>query len=394
LPILAKMEQTGIIVDPQTLKRMEATLSRQADELREKIIAAAGRVFNPDSPKQLAEILFGELKLAPGRKTTTGFSTDSDVLEQLAIAHELPALVLDYRKLTKLIGTYLVSIGECIHPRTNRVHTDFHQVGTATGRLSSSDPNLQNIPIRSEEGRRIRSAFVADPGWSLLSADYSQVELRVLAHLCGDPTLIAAFAADHDIHRIVAAEVFGVPLDEVTPEQRSKAKTVNFGIIYGQTAFGLSLTLRIPRREAQDFITKYRLRFPKIDEFLQTCITAAKTNGYVETIFGRRRRIPEISAANMQRRSLAERLAINSVVQGSAADLIKQAMVNIARRIERENRPSRMLLQIHDELVFEVPADAVPAEREMIVHEMSQAIQLRVPLKVDTGTGANWMEAK
>ena len=394
LPVLAGMEQAGIIVDAQVLKRMEIELQKQADVLRGRIIAAAGREFNPDSPKQLGEVLFGDLKLPVQRQTKTAPSTDSDVLEQLAILHELPGLVLDYRKLTKLIGTYLSALAQCILPATGRVHTDFHQVGAATGRLSSSDPNLQNIPIRTEEGKRIRMAFVAAEGHSLLSADYSQVELRVLAHLCQDPTLMAAFAADQDIHRIVAAEVFGVPLEEVSPEQRAKAKTVNFGIIYGQTAFGLSAQLRIPRNEARDFIERYRKRFPKIDEFLQSCVAFAKANGYVETIFGRRRRISEIESPNQQRRALAERLAINSVVQGSAADLIKQAMVNIARRIASENRPNRMLLQIHDELVFEIPDAAVESEREMVVREMSSAIQLRVPVKVDTGVGKNWMEAK
>ena len=394
LPVLAGMETQGIIIDPAVLKHMEIELSAQADKLRERIMLSAGRPFNVDSPRQLAVVLFDELKLPVGRKTQTGASTDSDVLEQLAVLHELPGLVLDYRKLTKLIGTYLKALAKCIHPRTGRVHTDFHQTGAATGRLSSSDPNLQNIPIRTEEGRRIRAAFVARPGWRLLSADYSQVELRVLAHFCQDPTLIEAFATDQDIHRIVAAEVFGVPLLEVTSEQRSRAKTVNFGIIYGQTAYGLSVTLRIPRRDAQDFIWRYRQRFPRIEEFLQACIAMAKQNGYVETIFGRRRRIPDILTANAGKRALAERLAINSVVQGSAADLIKKAMVNIADRLCRENRPSRMLLQIHDELVFEVPQEAVEQERQMIVQEMSSAIQLRVPLKVETGVGRNWMEAK
>lgn len=394
LPVLAEMEQTGIFVDINVLKRMETQLSAQAQALRERIVLAAGRPFNPDSPRQLAQVLFEDLKLPIARHGKTGASTDSEVLEQLAIVHELPGLVLDYRRLTKLIGTYLASLGTCIHPRTGRVHTDFHQTGAATGRLSSSDPNLQNIPIRSEEGRRIRSAFVADDGFMLMSADYSQVELRVLAHLCQDPTLMAAFQNDQDIHRIVAAEVFGVPIADVTAQQRSRAKTVNFGIIYGQTAYGLSLVLRIPRTEAKDFIERYRRRFPRIEEFLQSCIRFAKANGYVETIFGRRRRIAEISTANPQRRALAERLAINSVVQGSAADLIKQAMVNIARRIKAQGRPSRMLLQIHDELVFEVPQEAIEAEREMVVHEMSSAIKLRVPLKVDVGVGKNWMEAK
>jgi DNA polymerase-1 len=394
VPVLAQMERTGIMLDQRVLGRLAGELSKQADVLRGRIIAAAGRPFNPDSPKQLAVVLFDELKLPAAKKTKTGPSTDSSVLEELAVEHELPALVLDYRKLTKLLGTYLTALGQYVLPRDGRVHTSFHQTGTVTGRLSSSDPNLQNIPIRTEEGRMIRSAFVAPEGCALLSADYSQVELRVLAHFCGDETLRAAFAEGQDIHRTVAAEVFGVRADEVTPDMRAKAKTVNFGIIYGQTAYGLSVSLRIPRKDASAFIDRYKARFPKIDEFLAQCVSQAKRQGYVETIFGRRRRVPDIESKNPQTRSLAERLAINSVVQGSAADLIKQAMVNIARRIDAESRPSRMLLQIHDELVFEVPEQAVEAEREMIVHEMISAIALSVPLKVDVGVGLNWMEAK
>ncbi len=394
LPVLADMELTGIRMDPAALKRMEAELSTRTDSLRERIISLAGCRFNPDSPKQLAEVLFERLKLPVQKRTKTGPSTDSSVLEQLAVTHELPALVLDYRKLTKLLGTYLKALAACIHPETRRVHTCFHQTGTSTGRLSSSDPNLQNIPIRTEEGRRIRSAFVADDGFLLLSADYSQVELRVLAHLCGDETLVAAFRAGRDIHRTVAAEVFGVAERDVTDDQRARAKTVNFGIIYGQTPHGLSTTLRIPRRDAAEFIQTYRNRFPQIDAFLRQCVSEAREHGYVRTMFGRRRRIANIDSRNPQQRALAERLAINSVVQGSAADIIKRAMVSIADRIAAENRPSRMLLQIHDELVFEVPRESLDAEREMIVSELSAAAELQIPLKVDVGVGENWMDAK
>jgi DNA polymerase-1 len=396
LPVLTAMERTGIIVDPQRLKTMEQELSTKADRLREAILEEAGRPFNPDSPKQLSEVLFEEMALPILKKTKTGASTDSEVLEQLAAEHacHLAELVLDYRKLTKLVSTYLLALAECIHPTTGRVHTSFHQAGTATGRLSSSDPNLQNIPIRTEEGRRIRSAFVATDGWMLLAADYSQVELRMLAHFCQDETMMRTFAEDQDIHRTVAAEVFDVAPEDVTPEMRARAKTVNFGIIYGQTAFGLARTLGIPRRDAQEFINAYRQRFPKIQDFLQECIAQAKKHGYVETILKRRRAIPEIDARNPQRRAMAERLAINSVVQGSAADLIKRAMVNLHRRIQAETRPARMLLQIHDELVFEIPADAVDAERAVIEEEMTGAIELDVPLKVDIGIGRNWMDAK
>jgi len=394
MPVLAAMERRGVAVDPEALNRMKSVLAGQAEKLRERIVALAGKEFNVDSPRQLAEVLFEDLKLPALKRTATALSTDSRVLEQLAALHEIPALVLDYRKLTKLIGTYLVALGQCIHPATGRVHTSFHQAGTTTGRLSSSDPNLQNIPIRSEEGRQIRSAFVAGEGCVLLSADYSQVELRVLAHLSGDPTLVEAFRNDQDIHRIVAAEVFSVKPEEVTDHQRRTAKTVNFGIIYGQTAFGLATTLRISRSEAGEFIKRYRKRFPRIEEFLRACVAAGRASGYVETIFGRRRRIGGIDSPNSAVRSQAERLAINSVVQGSAADLIKQAMVNIAGRIEAERRPSRMLVQIHDELLFEVPAEAAAGEGEMIAAEMSGAVKLSVPLKVDIGVGPNWMDAK
>ncbi|MBS3734817.1 MAG: DNA polymerase I [Phycisphaerae bacterium] len=394
LPVLVAMERRGIRVDPTALKRMETELSAQADALRERIVAAAGHEFNVDSPKQLSAVLFDELELPVLKKTKTGASTSAAVLEQLAVSHDLPAFVLDYRKLTKLLSTYLKALAGFIHPRTGRIHTVFHQAGTATGRLSSSDPNLQNIPIRTDQGRKIRSAFVACENCVLLSADYSQVELRVLAHLCGDETLIDAFERDEDIHRIVAAEVFDVPPADVTDAQRARAKTVNYGIIYGQTAFGLSVTLRIPRSEAAAFIERYRSRFGRIDAFLEACVERAKRDGYVETLFGRRRRISEIDSRNPQRRALAERLAINSVVQGSAADLIKRAMLRIDRRTRDEQRPARMLLQIHDELLFEVPVDAVDAEREMIVAEMCAAAELDVPLTVDVGVGENWMKAK
>ncbi len=394
MPVLAEMEKTGIKVDKDILSRLDEEFSARADELREMIIRSAGVRFNPDSPKQLSEILFDKLGLPVTKKTKTGASTDSGVLEELAAYHEIPQLVLDYRRLTKLIGTYLKAIVEYVNPRTGRVHTSFHQAGTATGRLSSSDPNLQNIPVRTEEGRQIRSAFVADDGCVLLSADYSQVELRMLAHFCGDETLVEAFAADRDIHRTVAAEVFGVALEEVTPQQRAKAKTVNFGIIYGQTAFGLSNTLKIPRGEARDFINEYQRRFPKIREFLNQCAATARQKGYVRTISGRRRKISGIDSSNPQRRAAAERLAINSVVQGSAADLIKRAMVNLAARLKRENSPAGMLLQIHDELLFETPEDTVEQQKDIITGEMVGAYELSVPPKVDVGIGRNWLEAK
>jgi DNA polymerase-1 len=394
LPVLVEMERNGIAVDPSELKRQEVMLSKRADELRDRIMAAAGTTFNPDSPKQLADVLFTRLGLPSLRKTKTGPSTDVGVLAELAVLHEVPGLVLEYRQATKLLGTYASALARCIHPRTGRVHTSFNQAGTATGRLSSSDPNLQNIPIRSELGRQIRAAFVAGPGNVLISADYSQVELRILAHFCQDPTLLAAFQADQDIHRIVAGEVFGLPPEQVTPQQRARAKTVNFGIIYGQTAFGLAATLRIPRGEAAEFIAAYKARFPRIEHFLAECVEQASRQGYVETLSGRRRRIEGFDSQNPQRRALAERLAINSVVQGSAADLIKIAMINVHQRLSREHSPARMLLQIHDELLFECPRDQAAGQAEIIRQEMTSALALSVPLKVDIGIGPNWRDAK
>ena len=394
MPVIAGMETAGVRVDPSELGRQKVELSKKADELRDGIIKAVGREFNVDSPKQLGVVLFEDLQLPIIKRTKTGPSTDSSVLTALASKHPVPAMVLDYRQVSKLLGTYLEGLGKRIHPTTGRVHTSFHQAGTSTGRLSSSDPNLQNIPIRTEMGRAIRSAFVAEEGNVLLAADYSQVELRILAHLCRDETLLAAFHADQDIHRTVAAEVFGVAVEDVTGEQRSRAKTVNFGIIYGQTAFGLAATLRIPRGEAQEFITSYKNRFPKIDEFVEACATKARKDGYVETLAGRRRHIGGLDSSDANRRAAAERTAINSVVQGSAADLIKIAMVNLSRRLADEDRPSRMLLQIHDELVFETPAESAQEEGRVIVEEMAGAMTLDVPLKVDLGIGANWRDAK
>ncbi len=394
MPVLVEMEREGVRIDPEELNRQRVQLARQADTLRAEIIQASGREFNVDSPRQLAEVLYQELQLPQLKKTKTGPSTDSSVLIELSSLHPVPGLILDYRQVTKLLSTYLSALCECILPRTQRVHTSFNQTGTATGRLSSSDPNLQNIPIRSDLGRQIRAAFTAGEGDLIISADYSQIELRILAHLCEDETLLAAFAADEDIHRIVAAEVFACKPEEVTPKQRSRAKTVNFGIIYGQTAFGLAATLRIPRREAQEFIDRYRARFPKIQHFLARCVQEAKANGYVCTLAGRRRTIDGFDSANPQKRNLAERLAINSVVQGSAADLIKIAMIRIAHRLRKEQRPTRMILQIHDELLFESPAAAAEIDQELIRQEMCDAMTLKTPLKVDIGIGPNWRDAK
>ena len=402
IEVLAEMEDAGIKVDPDILDQQRENLTRRLDELRGDIHEAAGGAFNVDSPKQLAEVLFTNLGLPVIKRKKTGPSTDVEVLEKLAEREDLdpeaqrvPKLMLEYRQLAKLVGTYLVALKDAISQADGRVHARFHQTGAATGRLSSSDPNLQNIPIRTDLGRQIRKAFIAEPGHVLVSADYSQIELRMLAHLSGDPKLTEAFLNDRDIHAAVASQVFGVPLDQVTPDQRAHAKVINFGIVYGITAFGLARRVEgLDNNAARDLITGYRQRFAGIDTFLDACIEQAKTHGYVATILGRRREITQLHSSNGQTRQLGERLAINSVVQGSAADLIKLAMVNLHRRIINEQLPMKMLLQIHDELVFETPADHADQAADIIRDGMEHAMQLSVPLKVDVGIGPDWFNAK
>ena len=397
IDVLVEMEANGIAIDPAILKEQSQVLAVRIEELRKKIFASAGVEFNPDSPKQLQEVLFNRLGLKPIKQTKTGHSTDVEVLEKLADKHECPRLVLDYRSLVKLKNTYLDNLTDFLNPRTRRIHASFNQIGAGTGRLSCSDPNLQNIPIRTDEGRRIRLAFVPGDRQKnvLLTADYSQIELRVLADLTREPALLRAFEADEDIHSAVAAEVFGVPLEEVSRDQRAQAKIINFGIVYGVTAYGLARRIdgmTVP--SAQKLIDDYHRRFPAIRQFLDQCVIKAQTQGYVETILGRRRPIPEIGSSVLSIRNAGERMAINSVVQGSAADMIKIAMNRIHRRIVRENRPSRMLLQVHDELVFETPADGVEAEAAMVREEMTGAMKLAVPVKVEVGWGKNWQEVK
>lgn len=395
--VLAEMEYNGIAIDPGILKEQSKVLGERIEELRGQIMKEAGSEFNPDSPKQLGDVLFNKLGLRVVKKTKTGPSTDAEVLEKLSTEHPVPRLILEYRSLVKLKNTYLDNLTEYVNPKTGRIHASFNQTGAETGRLSCSDPNLQNIPIRTDEGRRIRLAFV--PGDReknvLLTADYSQIELRVLAHFTQEPALMKAFEADEDIHAAVAAEVFGVPLDKVTKAQRGQAKTINFGIIYGVSAFGLARRIEgLTMQAAQDLINAYNKRFPAIDKFLQKCVMEAGSQGYVETILGRRRPIPDIHSGIVSMRNAAERMAINSVVQGSAADLIKVAMLRIYERLRRENRPSKLLLQVHDELVFETPADQVEAEADMVRDEMQNAMKLTVPLKVEVGWGKNWQEGK
>jgi DNA polymerase-1 len=393
--VLAQMELEGVAIDTDLLGRISNQLADRLVALERQIHQEAGRPFNINSTQQLATILFDERKLPVLKRTQTLRSTDAEVLEQLAIQTNdaIPKLLLEYRELSKLKSTYVDSLPEMVCKRTGRVHPSFHQTGAVTGRLSCSDPNLQNIPIRTELGAQIRRAFVpGSPDQVLLKADYSQIELRVLAHFSGDENLAAAFREDRDIHAFVASQLNGVPLEEVTKEQRARAKTVNFGIVYGQSAFGLARQTGMSQSEAKLFIERYFQRYPRIRGFLDECIAHARKHGYVKTLMGRRRAISDIESRNQSMRFAAERFAVNTVVQGTAADLIKLAMLNIHRRIQREKRPLKMILQVHDELVFEAPRKSADTQREMIVHEMSNAMQLTVPIKVDIAAGPNWLD--
>ncbi len=390
--VLADMEYYGVTIDTKLLKGLSSEIEKKLMDLQGRIKTAAGRDFNQDSPKQLAELLFKHLKLPVIKKTKTGPSTDITVLEKLADKHPVPALIVEYRQLSKLKNTYLDTLAGLPSKKTGRVHAHFNQTVAETGRLSSSDPNLQNIPIKTDIGREIRRAFVAAPEHVLISADYSQIELRVLAHYCGERALIDAFSRNVDVHRLVAAELNHVPEDQVTPEMRAVAKTVNFGIIYGQTGFGLSQVLKIPQDQANAYIAAYRRRFPAIEQFTHECIQQATVYGFVTTIAGRRRSIPDINSPVQSRRMFGQRAALNSVIQGSAADLIKLAMVNIHRKIEKSPEAIRMLMQIHDELVFECRSAECEKWRDLIKTEMEGAMALKVPLKVDIGMGKNWLE--
>ena len=395
--VLAQMEHNGIALDTDILATMSNTMARRMAELTRQIHHHAEHEFNIDSTKQLANVLFDEQRLPVIRKTKTGRSTDADTLETLARTTDspIPPLVLEYRELAKLKGTYVDTLPEMICHRTGRIHASFNQTGTVTGRLSSSDPNLQNVPVRTESGRQIRSAFVVGlEDHTLLVADYSQIELRVLAHFCQDDKLLEAFRTGLDIHAFVASQVNGVPMTEVTRDQRSRAKAVNFGIIYGQTAFGLSRALNISRSDAESFIAEYFLRYPRIRLFIDECIVKARRTGYAATILGRRRPIEELHSRNKQRVAFAERIAVNTVIQGSAADLIKKAMIAIHQAIRTGRLKSRMLLQVHDELVFETPKKLVEPETEAIRAMMTTALPLDVPVVVDIATGPNWLESK
>jgi len=392
--VLAAMEYNGVSLDTALLKTMAGDLDAALKNLADQIYKLAGATFNIDSPKQLAEILFDKLKLQSIRIGKVGRSTDAAVLEQLAGEHPIINLVLQYRQLGKLQNTYVDKLGQLINPATGRVHTSFNQTVTATGRLSSSDPNLQNIPIRTELGRKIRSAFIPkNKADYILSADYSQIELRLLAHFSKDKALTAAFAADKDIHRFVASQILNVPIEKVTDEMRSNYKAVNFGIIYGQGAFGLSRSIGISQAQAKKFIDDYFARYSSIRKFMDDCIAFTKRTGYCETILHRRRKILNINSKNAGKRAQAQRFAINTVIQGSAADLIKVAMINIYSRIEKENLPVKLILQIHDELVFELPKAEAKEHAKWITEEMTGAIKLSVPLKVDISTGPSWLSS-
>jgi DNA polymerase-1 len=391
--VLAQMELAGVRVDPSVLAQLGSKMAALAKAAEARIYEAAGAPFNIQSPKQLQEVLFTRLGLRPTKKTQTGFSTDSEVLEDLSQDHPLPALILDYRSVTKLKGTYVDALPALIEPTTGRIHTSFHQTGAATGRLSSSDPNLQNIPVRTELGREIRRAFVADPGHALISADYSQIELRLLAHASGDKTLREAFLSGEDIHTRTAAEVFGVSRADVTAELRTSAKAINFGILYGMGAFRLSRELRIPQKQAQAYIDQYFGRLPDVKRFIDDTLEAARRQGYVRTLYGRRRFLPELASQNRNLRAQAERIAVNTPIQGGAADLIKVAMVRIQRALEARGSVTRMILQVHDELLFDAPVDDVDAIVALAREEMEGAAALSVPLRVDVRVGRNWAEA-
>ena len=393
--VLADVEWTGITIDVDWFASLKVRFERERKRTEQEIYAAAGQEFNINSNPQLREILFEKLNLPVLKKTSTGASTDASVLQQLADeGHQLPVLLMEYRELAKLESTYIDALPAYVHPRTGRLHTSFSQTVAATGRLSSSDPNLQNIPIRRELGRDIRRGFIPRKGWTLLAADYSQIELRLLAHLSDDPAFVQAFRSGGDIHRQTAALIFDVPLDQVTKDMRARAKTINFATIYGQGAHALSRQLKISFAEAKEFIERYFQRFARVREYLDSMVTFAREHGYVQTIFNRRRYIPELRDRNFNVRAFGERTAANSPIQGSAADLIKVAMIRIHNSLAEQRLNAKMLLQVHDELVFEVPGQEIEQVSTLVKTEMEHAADLSVPLVVDFGTGENWLSTK
>jgi DNA polymerase-1 len=394
VPVLERMEYSGVLVDVAELRRQSADLSQRMLAAQQRAHEIAGRAFNLDSPKQLGALLFEELKLPALVKTPTGApSTNEEALEAIADQHELPRLILEYRGLAKLRNTYTDKLPEMVNPATGRVHTSYHQAGAATGRLSSNDPNLQNIPIRTEDGRRIRTAFIAPPGRRIVACDYSQIELRIMAHLSEDPGLLRAFESGQDVHRATAAEVFGTTVEAVSGDQRRAAKAINFGLMYGMSAFGLARQLGIGRGEAQDYIALYFARYPGVRDYMERVRQQAREQGYVETVFGRRLQLNEIHSRNQAQRAGAERAAINAPMQGTAADIIKRAMVGVDAWLAGQGGRATMLMQVHDELVFEADADFVEILVPEVRRRMAAAAELKVALVVDVGTGKNWDEA-
>ena len=393
--VLSTIERNGVKVDAAMLAQHSRELDARMQALVEQAYAAAGQPFNLASPKQLGEILYSKLGMTAPRKTPKGQpSTAEDVLEELAeMGHELPALILQHRGLAKLKSTYTDKLPEQINPQTGRVHTSYHQAVASTGRLSSTDPNLQNIPVRNEEGRRIRQAFIAEAGHKLLAADYSQIELRIMAHLSGDAGLLEAFATGKDVHRATAADVFSTPLAEVSNEQRRAAKAINFGLIYGMSAFGLAKQLGVDRKDAQAYVDLYFARYPAVKQYMDDTREQARAQGFVETLFGRRLFLPDINAKNAATRQYAERTAINAPMQGTAADIIKKAMITVDAWLRDSQAQTRMIMQVHDELVFEVPESELALMQTRIPELMAQAATLNVPLVVDVGIGNNWDEA-
>jgi DNA polymerase-1 len=394
IEVLAAMEVAGLKLDAERLAAIGQGMGERIDELLREIHELAGREFTIGSPQQLGEVLFTELGLTKKRRGKTGFSTDARVLAQIRDEHPIIEKVEMWRELTKLKNTYLDALPGLIDPETGRIHTTFNQVAATTGRLSSTNPNLQNIPIRSEVGRPVRACFVAEPGMLLLSADYNQVELRVLAHVAGEEALREIFASGEDVHEATAAEVLKIAPEDVGRAERSKAKMVNFGIAYGLSAFGLADRLQISREEAAAYIQRYFERFPAVQRFIDETIARAEKDGFVTTLMGRRRSIPELRSGQRQRRSLGERLAVNTVVQGTAADIIKLAMVRCHRALAEAGVETRLVLQIHDELLFEGPEAEIETARELVTREMSAAFDLDPPLTVDVGIGADWLAAK
>lgn len=396
IKVLAKMELEGIALDIPFYKELENEFSAQVEEIEGEVEKAAGDKINLRSPKQVGELLFEKLQLPVIKKTKTGYSTDAEVLGELAAMQvsPIPEYLLRYREIEKLLSTYVKALPHMVRESTKKIHTHYQPSNAATGRLSSDNPNLQNIPVRTENGRRLRKGFIPSKGRVLLSADYSQVELRLLAHFSQDPGMLEAFSKDLDIHRQTAAEVFEVPLDKVTKEQRNAAKGINFGLMYGQTSFGLSQALHIPQGEAKKYITAYFKKFHAVKSYLDGLKERAEETGYAETLFGRKRFVPDIKATNRQVKAMAERVAINSPIQGTAADIIKLAMINIQRILEEKGLKSKMVLQVHDELIFDVEPSELEEMKSIVRQEMENAVSLSVPLKVEMGTGANWYDLK